>query len=237
MGMFRTALGGSLILATSAIIGPVPSTTTGFAPGFGNQGSNWAGYVSTHVPFSEVNANWQEPAVTCNSTNDNYASWVGLDGWGSNTVEQTGVTADCSSGAPVYRVWYERWPQEQPVWLSPQQYPVSPGDSIRAEVQHYGAYDYLELQDYNRNWDENQQVRAPANERDASAEVIVEAELGGHGFPNFGRVNFWTSEIDYNPFGHFAPFALDAVNGNVLQADTSTATNGGMTFSVHYDHE
>ena len=53
---------------------------------------------------------------------------MGLDGDGTNTVEQIGTDADCSSGKPVYYAWYEMYPKF-PVNLS---LTINPGDTISA---------------------------------------------------------------------------------------------------------
>ena len=78
--------------------------------GFNINGYNWSGAAKTGSGFTSVKSSWTEPSVTCNSTNDLMAPWVGIDGYGSSSVEQTGVATDCSSGHPVYQAWYEMYP-------------------------------------------------------------------------------------------------------------------------------
>jgi hypothetical protein len=57
--------------------------------------SNWAGYAATGGQFTSVSADWVQPAGIC-SRGDQYAAfWVGLDGYSSTTVEQTGTEVDC----------------------------------------------------------------------------------------------------------------------------------------------
>ena len=72
------------------------------AHGYNINGGNWSGAVTTGSGFSSVTSSWSEPSVTCNSTNDLMAPWVGIDGYGSSSVEQTGVATDCSSGSAEY---------------------------------------------------------------------------------------------------------------------------------------
>ena len=72
------------------------------AHGIGNSTSaNWSGYAATGGGFTSVAADWTEPGVTCGSQTSYASFWIGLDGDGSNTVEQIGTEADCSGGRPV----------------------------------------------------------------------------------------------------------------------------------------
>src|SRR5690242_7982411 len=63
-------------------------------PGYNINGYNWGGMAATGSGFTSVSATWTEPSATCNSRNDLYAPWVGIDGYGTSTVEQTGVATD-----------------------------------------------------------------------------------------------------------------------------------------------
>src|SRR5437763_5759618 len=111
-------------------------------------GGNWGGYVS-FGSFTTATASWTEPSVTCNSTNDLFAPWVGIDGDGSSTVEQTGVETDCSSGHPVYSAWYEMYPAA-PVYYNVS---VGAGDHITATVTRTATNTYrLDLSDTTKGW-------------------------------------------------------------------------------------
>ncbi len=94
--------------------------------------TNWSGYASTGTTYNDVKGSWTQPTASCSSGQTAYSSfWVGIDGDTTNTVEQTGTDADCSSGTPTYYAWYEMYPKF-PVNLSPSSYPVLPGDGITA---------------------------------------------------------------------------------------------------------
>src|SRR5262245_38418315 len=70
--------------------------------------SNWSGYAVTGAPGSvtDVQGSWVVPAVTCSGGPNQYAAiWVGIDGFNSNTVEQTGTDSDCQNGTPTYYAW------------------------------------------------------------------------------------------------------------------------------------
>ncbi|MGN6795849.1 MAG: G1 family glutamic endopeptidase [Streptosporangiaceae bacterium] len=58
------------------------------------QSTNWSGYAATggNGSFTSVSASWIEPNATCSSRRAQYASfWVGLDGYSSSSVEETGT--------------------------------------------------------------------------------------------------------------------------------------------------
>ena len=53
---------------------------------------------------------WTEPTVTCERGDAGASSavWVGLGGYGTRSLEQVGVNANCDAkGRPLYFAWYE----------------------------------------------------------------------------------------------------------------------------------
>jgi hypothetical protein len=196
--------------------------------GFNEDGQNWSGYAATGSGFSSVTSSWTEPAVTCNSTNDLFAPWVGIDGYGSATVEQTGVATDCSSGSPVYQGWYEMYPAA-PVYYSN---PAAAGDQITATVTRSGVSYTLTLADTTQGWTKTTTKTLTAT--NASVEVIMESPTGA--YPNFGTVNFSGSQVDGSPLGNTGPVALDASNSGGFEDHTS-ALSGGTNFSIAYERE
>src|SRR5436189_2758976 len=97
--------------------------------------SNWSGYSAINGRYTTVSANWTQPTASCTSQTTYSSFWVGLDGDGSSTVEQTGTSADCSGGSPRYYAWYEMYPKF-PVNLS---ISVRAGDAMSASVTTDGA--------------------------------------------------------------------------------------------------
>lgn len=195
---------------------------------FNQNGGNWSGYVATGGPFTSVSASWTEPAVSCNSSSDLYAPWVGIDGYGSDSVEQTGVATDCSSGSPVYQAWYEMYPQN-PVYYND---PVAAGDSFSASVTTDGNGDYtLTISDDSHGWSES--TPGSFDGQNASAEAILESPTAA--YPNFGAVNFTNFTIDGQSPSSFGPVALDASNGNGFEDHTGGLSGGD--FSVTYEQE
>ena len=74
------------------------------------ESTNWSGYAATTGTYTSVSASWTQPAGTC-SRGDQYAAfWVGLDGYSSSSVEQTGSEVDCVGWTAQYYAWYEMYP-------------------------------------------------------------------------------------------------------------------------------
>jgi hypothetical protein len=195
---------------------------------FNQNGGNWSGYAATGSGFTSVSANWVEPSVTCNSSNDLYAPWVGIDGYGSNSVEQTGVATDCSSGRPVYQAWYEMYPAN-PVYYSNA---VSGGDSFTGKVTRSGTSYTLTITDNTKGWART--VTKSFRGANSSAEFILESPTAA--YPRFGTVTFTGATINGAALSSFGPVALDASNSGGFEDHTSTIS-GGTTFSVTYSRE
>ena len=81
---------------------------------------NWAGYdaeSSTACTFTSVTGQWIQPALACPTHDEGTLTaefWVGLDGAGSATVEQTGIEAQCVWGPSRYHTEYQAWYQMYP---------------------------------------------------------------------------------------------------------------------------
>lgn len=222
-------------LAAAPVFAPAShaATRTAHTAGFNINGYNWGGYAATGSGFTSVAATWTEPTATCNSVNDLYAPWVGIDGYGSSTVEQTGVATDCSSGHAVYQAWYEMYPKA-PVYLSTSSYPVSPGNSITASVTYAGSSNYtLKLVNNSRGWTYTTTKKLTSARR-LSAEVIIESPTGA--YPRFGTLTFTGATVNGASLGSFSPVAMDPSANGVYEAHAS-ALSGGTSFSMTYQHE
>lgn len=240
------AVGVASLTAATALAGPAAASGVRFDPAIhpavganarsvrpaNINGYNWGGYAATGSGFNSVSATWRQPAASCNSYDDLYAPWVGIDGYGSSTVEQTGVATDCSSGSPVNEPWYEMYPAS-PVYLSRGTYPVSAGDTISASVTHTTGSSYqLVLKDTTKGWTFST-TKSLSSAR-ASAEVIIESPTGA--YPNFGSISFSNCRVNGNTLGSYGPVALDPSSGGVYEARTS-GLSGGTAFSMTYLHE
>ncbi|TWP36889.1 hypothetical protein FGL98_08810 [Leekyejoonella antrihumi] len=178
--------------------------------------------------FTSTSTSWVEPSVTCNSSNDLMATWVGIDGYGSSSVEQTGVATDCSSGSPVDQAWYEMFPAN-PVHYGNS---VRAGDTITAPVTRSGTRYTLKLSDLTQGWSKT--TRKSLNAANASAEFIIESPTGA--YPRFGTVSFTDAKINGSPVGSYGPIAMDASNSSGYEDHTS-GLSGGTSFSIYYLHE
>jgi hypothetical protein len=199
--------------------------------------TNWSGYaVSGAGPYTSVSASWTQPAVDCTKTPTGYSSfWVGLDGDTTNTVEQTGTEADCSSGSPVYYGWYEMYPKF-PVNYSN---PVSPGDSMSASVTSAGRGTFsLTLTDSTQGWTRTTQQKL-THAKLGSAEVIAEAPSSSGGvlpLADFGTANFGAATVDGSPMASLSgldPITMVSSSGTV-EAKPSSMSNSGSFSDTWY---
>jgi hypothetical protein len=171
--------------------------------------TNWAGYALSGSTYTSVSASWVEPKVKC-TTGDQYSSfWVGLDGFTTDSVEQTGTEADCSDGTPTYAAWYEMYPADPVTCRNA----VKPGDHLTATVTYEGSDKYsLKLADTTAGW-----IRTANRTQDglarASAEVVAEAPYNGGVLPlaDFGRVRFSSATVDGAPLGSADPTGIEMV--------------------------
>src|ERR1700742_2705435 len=165
------------------------------------QSSNWSGYAATSsgAAFTGVTATWTQPAATCTGGQQYSAFWAGLDGYSSNTVEQTGTEVDCSGTTPSYSAWYEFYPGSAVTWPTSTS-AVKPNHQYTASVTYSAATgSTVTLKDDTAGWiaTQAQQVAGAAR---FSAEVIAEAPCctaGGGILPltNFGTVSFTNAEV------------------------------------------
>jgi hypothetical protein len=195
--------------------------------------TNWAGYSATGGTFTKVSATWKQPTATCTAATAYSSFWVGLDGDGTNTVEQIGTDADCSGGKPVYYAWYEMYPKF-PVNLS---LTIRPGDTLSASVTTDGTGSFtLTIRDTTsgRSFTTVQKLRRA---KLGSAEVIAEAPSSGSVLPlaNFGSVGFSAATVNGQPIGNFHPDRINMVSGTTTKATTSALSNG-TAFSVTWHH-
>ena len=193
------ALTGAAVAAAAALATP----TAGI-----DVSSNWSGYAvtgvgstatvaSTSMSFTDVTGTWTQPAATCTPGQSTSAAiWVGLGGYtvGSNALEQTGTSADCSaSGKATYYAWYELVPATS-VTLKLK---IFPGDVVTSTVFIKGTDVLVQVKNRTRHtfFTKHLQMASPDL---TSAEWIAEApsECTVAGFcrtvplTNFGSVTF-----------------------------------------------
>jgi len=244
-------VGGMAVAAGSA-----SAATTGFRPGgpvhlvgsaaavpnargglrLQAQSTNWSGYAATAGTYTSVSASWTEPAGTC-SGSDTYSSfWVGLDGYSSNSVEQTGSEVDCSGSKAVYYAWYEMYPNPSVSYTNK----VRPGDHFKASVRYTGSDHFrLSIQDSTRGWSHTTTGTLAGASR-SSAEVIVEAPCctaSGGILPlaDFGTVHITGSRADGAALGKAGGVTEIIMTGSARREgdkDTVSPLSDGKKFSA-----
>jgi hypothetical protein len=202
------------------------------------ESTNWSGYAVTGAngAFSSVSAKWTEPTATCTSSgrgrsSSGYAAfWVGLDGYSSDSVEQTGTDSDCSGRTPEYYGWYEMYPA-YPVDFSNT---VKPGDTLSASVTFSGTETYtLVLQDVTQGWTQTVVENESGLDR-SSAEVITEAPSSSSGvlpLSNFGTVSYSTSSANGTSLGTQSPVQILMVDNSGNEKDSTSSISSGGAFS------
>lgn len=199
----------------------------------------WAGYAVTGTDFTYVQGSWRVSAVDCTQTPNSFSSeWVGIDGWSSDTVEQTGTDADCIGKNPFYYVWYEFYPVDTIVISDVS---ITPGDRFSAWVSYDGDKLYtVSITNETTGQSFSTQVAfagagGPVPERN-SAEWIEEMDgpqLADFGTDRFGE--FYThaaggsnSATDSGVSGIISDFG----DGVQLAISTKDGANGGPNTAV-----
>jgi len=220
--------GGRLIRPGGAAAPSVPGARNAEV-----ESSNWSGYAATGAngAFSSVSASWTEPTATCSSSgrrsSDQYAAfWVGLDGYSSDSVEQTGTDSDCVGRTPDYYGWYEMYPAD-PVYFSNT---VRPGDALSASVTFSGTETYtLVLKDSTEGWTQTITQNEAGLAR-SSAEVITEAPSSDTGvlpLADFGTVSYAGAEANGTSLASLSPTEIIMVDSSGLDKDSTSAISGG----------
>lgn len=229
--------------AAAAPVAFAPIHHTGTTPFFIGHGSphqatststNWSGYAATGSKgaFTSVTTTFTQPAVNCTSGNQYSSFWVGLDGYNSNSVEQTGTEADCTGSSASYSAWYEMYPKFPVTYSNP----VKPGDVITESVTFSGSRSYtLTLTDSTEGWTRTTTASSSKGAR-SSAEVIAEAPYSGGVLPlaDFGKVSFSGSTVNGATLADANPIAIDMVSSSGTPEATTGSLSGG-NFSITWN--
>jgi hypothetical protein len=226
--------GAATVPASIVPSGPRPHTNTAVIATASLASFNWGGYVASGATYSKVTSSWIQPRTSC-STNGVVSFWVGLDGWGDQTVEQTGTGVDCRTGTPQYYAWWETWPtNNQQTYTAT---PVAPGDHITATVAVTGTQYALTLVDSTQGWTRNTTAAAPAGATNASAEIVAEAaSVNGaiSPLPDFDAVPFSASTIDDGTLQLAGAQAVDMINSARSPIGTTGTADDTGAFTVTY---
>ena len=217
------------------MIRPATGHQTGAAASAGDratESTNWSGYAATgsNHAFTSVSASWTEPTATCTSSGDKYAAfWVGLDGYNSDSVEQTGTDSDCAGRTPDYYGWYEMFPAD-PVYFTNV---VKPGDHMTASVTFSGTETYkLVLEDVTRDWTKTITKNQAGLDR-SSAEVITEApssETGVLPLADFGTVDYTAAKANGTSLASHSPTEIIMADSSGNKEDSTSAITSAGAF-------
>jgi hypothetical protein len=200
------------------------------------ESTNWAGYADTAGTYTTVSASWTQPAGTCSSGDTYAAFWIGIDGYSSSTVEQTGTGVDCVGRTAEYYAWYEMYPGPSENYSNT----VKAGDHFTATVTWLGGDKFsLYIDDSTEGWSHTTDASLGSTPSRTSAEVIVEAPCctGSGGvlpLADFHSVTFTGATANGEPIG--TP-SLDPVQISMIdslqkdQLTCSALTNGGENFT------
>ncbi len=205
--------------------------------------TNWSGYAATGTNFTQVTGTWKIPASSCakGSSTEYAAFWIGLDGWTSSSVEQTGTDSDCSNGTPSYYAWYEFYPE--PSYYAGRLTNLSPGDIMTSSVTYNAAKaqftavitDVTKNLSYTATFSPTRQTGTPAR---TSAEWIAEAPsievgrkaevapLADFNVIDFGPDYYTTTGTNSATIGAAAPTPIGAFGVNL---NSSTMVSDGKT--------
>ncbi len=246
----RLPIIASAIMPTVTVVGVLFAASPGLAAGATadhhatpnhrishGTSTNWSGYaLAGFGPYTSVSSSWTQPAVDCAKTPTGWSAfWAGLDGYTTETVEQTGTEADCSKGAAVYRAWYEMYPKYPVNYHNP----VSAGDSFTASVTDVGKGKFkLTLSDTTQGWSRTTTKRLKSAEL-GSAEVIAEAPstvLEVLPLADFQTVDFSDATVDgslvTSSTPGVEPITMVSERG-VIEAAPSAISSGSFSDTWH----
>lgn len=245
------AILGTSFLALTAPVAAQRSVIPSSHPRITNSNGsseNWSGYAVTGPTGSvtDVQGSWIAPSVSCSSTNAYAAFWVGIDGYSSTTVEQTGTMAECQGGTASYYAWYEFYPSAS---YSIPSVPVAPGNVISADVVYSGGAFTTTITDVTtgKTYSTSQAV---ASAQESSAEWIAEAPSSGNSIlalANFGTAyygddNTGVASTNYatvsgvtgtiSSFGSAVQDITMVSGSGSVEATPSAVSSDGTSFSV-----
>ena len=249
-----TATAATLIVLSALMsVSALPIPQLALAPRLHNGSSNstnWSGYAVTGPSgsVSDAKGSWVVPAIqgTCTSTNQYSSFWVGIDGFSSGTVEQTGTDSDCQNGVPTYYAWYEFYPH--PSFLI-SGLNIQPGNHISAETSFNGRSFVVTITDTTTGQSFSTSSKVRSAQR-SSAEWIAEAPSSSGGIlplADFGTVLYGTDNTSVastcyatisgttGPIGSFGSSvqSISMVSGSgAIKAQPSSLSSDGTSFSV-----
>ena len=142
---------------------------------------------------TKASANWIVPTATCNSSYSLALFWVGIDGYNTGTVEQTGTYDQCYEGSAYYGAWWELYPLNDIQTLGGMT--ISPGDHMTGTVTYSTSSHKFSMTIIDHATGQQFEViGTQSGTTESTAECIAEAaSTSGRGYDllaNFGKVHF-----------------------------------------------
>ncbi len=233
----------ALSILTMMSLAPLPQLLATPRTQAGNFSStNWSGYAVTGSARSVTDAkgSWTVPAIvgSCPSSNQYSSFWVGIDGFNSGSVEQTGTDSDCQNSTPTYYAWYEFYPH--PLFII-NGLTVRPGDTMSAEANYAGGSFTVTITDATTGHSFSKSSKVSSAQR-SSAEWIAEAPSSSGGvlpLADFGTVNFGLNYATVSgktgaisSFGSSVQTITMVSNSGATKASPSNLSSDGTSFSV-----
>ncbi|MGC9946754.1 MAG: G1 family glutamic endopeptidase [Bryobacteraceae bacterium] len=209
--------------------------------------TNWSGYAVLGTSFTSAKASWTVPTAKCSSGDQYAAFWVGIDGYSSSTVEQTGTDSDCVGKNPSYYAWYEFYPHPS---FEIGSLSIKPGDQMSASVTYSGSEFTITIEDVTtgKSYTKSSTVSGAAR---SSAEWIAEAPcctarggilpladfgtvLFGEDSTGVGGTNYATDSATSGPISAFSSIeeiTMDSSAG-AKEAVPTSLSGDGTSFSV-----
>jgi Peptidase A4 family len=239
---------------------------------------NWGGYAvcvpqaacsadaAASGSVTDVKGSWVVPAIvgaqrdSCSDSQKTWydaSVWVGIDGFVSPTVEQTGTSSDCYYGQVYYYAWYEFYPANSVTITS---LTVRPGDIMTAEVSYSKGLFTTTIEDMNtRQSYTSPPTAVPGAETDSAEWIVESADYNGilaltpvsqvtftgatatingatRTIAGWGSDAYWLLMVDYN-WGFNAELGVATPHTQTLayaKADTSALGRAGGSFSVNW---
>lgn len=216
--------------------------------------TNWSGYAAVtdlekpkKKSVSKVAGEWKVPKVRKSSGKTYSSIWIGIDGFGSSSVEQIGTEHDWVDGTQQDFAWFEMFPKGSYRITG---FPVKAGDVIQAEVRYEGR-GMFKMTLMNKT--EGVFTVVPAEYSKAkkasrsSAEWIVEAPSNGTSIlplAHFDKVSFRkcrakiqgkTGSINHKDW--IGEKLVMSKQNMTVKAKPSSLRQDGESFSVEWEHK
>jgi hypothetical protein len=209
--------------------------------------AHWAGYlVSLDIQnrsqgVSGISASWIVPEVQFSENNTFSSVWVGVGGYGEESLIQAGTEQHCFNGKIEYFAWYELLPA---YIVRTQSVNVQPGDTVVVSInllnQDQSTWQITIDNLSNGNHFEKTNIFYDSSQQ--SAEWIVErptVENVISNLANFGNVTLTNCTATINgvngsikDFIYAPTIMVDSANNPLTS--TSALSGDGSSFSVNY---